>query len=400
MELTAGYPFWLINDGLPYHYPKLSANTSTQTLIIGGGISGALTAYYLTKAGIYCILVDGRSIGLGSTCASTSLLQYELDMPLHMLAARIGFQKATRAYQACGAAIDKLVALMDDIGYTAYETINSLYFSEHLSQRNFMQKECLVRQKAGFDVAFLSKEEIHQQYGLEAAWAILSQQGAAIDAYKLTHHIFQYAQPKGLQVFDRTKVTGIDYKDNRCIVTTAEGHTIKAAHIVNATGFEVVNFIKKGIVDFYCTYAVISEHTDNKEALWKDRVMMWNTEDPYLYMRLTTDNRVIVGGRDERFSNSITRETYLTKKANLLQEDFKKLFKDISFKREFAWSGTFGKTKDSLPYIGTYAATPNTYYALGFGGNGITFSVVAAQIITDILKGKRNEDAALFSFER
>ena len=56
-----------------------------------------------------------------------------------------------------------------------------------------------------------------------------------------------------------------------------------------------------------------------------------------------------------------------------------KFFLIVQFKKEFAWSGTFGKTKDSLPYIGPYKKTPNTYYALGFGGNGITFSVIAAE---------------------
>ena len=79
MELTAGYPFSLIKNGIPFEYPKLSKNVRSRVVVIGGGISGALTAYYLTEKGVDCILVDGRSIGLGSTCASTSLLQYELD---------------------------------------------------------------------------------------------------------------------------------------------------------------------------------------------------------------------------------------------------------------------------------------------------------------------------------
>ena len=90
MQLTGGYPFWLINDGLLYSYPKLLKNVEVNTIIIGGGISGALTAYYLTNAGIDCMLVDGRTIGLGSTCASTSLLQYELDTPLDALKGKIG----------------------------------------------------------------------------------------------------------------------------------------------------------------------------------------------------------------------------------------------------------------------------------------------------------------------
>ena len=89
MELTAGYPFSLIQHGLPFQYPKLQENISTEVVIIGGGISGALTAHFLTEAGIGCVLLDGRTIGLGSTCASTSLLQYELDTPLHQLRNRL-----------------------------------------------------------------------------------------------------------------------------------------------------------------------------------------------------------------------------------------------------------------------------------------------------------------------
>jgi len=83
-----------------------------------------------------------------------------------------------------------------------------------------------------------------------------------------------------------------------------------------------------------------------------------------------------------------------------LQKDFHKVLPKLSFKKEFEWSGTFGKTKDSLPYIGPYKKTPNAYYALGFGGNGITFSAIAAEIIRDLLCGQPNYDAKLFSFDR
>ena len=98
MELVAGYPYWLIKNGLLYQYPKLLENEKIRVAIIGGGISGALTAYYLTKAGIECMVVDSRTIGLGSTCASTSLLQYELDIPLHKLKKIVGDYRAVRSY--------------------------------------------------------------------------------------------------------------------------------------------------------------------------------------------------------------------------------------------------------------------------------------------------------------
>ena len=108
MDLITGLPYWLLKNGLVAGYPKLEKSIKTGIVIIGGGISGSLSAYILTKAGFECVVVDARNIGMGSTCASTSLLQYELDMPLSQLSALIGFQKAARAYQCCSEAIDAL----------------------------------------------------------------------------------------------------------------------------------------------------------------------------------------------------------------------------------------------------------------------------------------------------
>lgn len=397
MHLTGGLPFSLIKDGLLNTYPKLTENKEVHTVIIGGGISGALSAYYLTKAGINCMLVDCRTIALGSTCASTSLLQYELDIPLHILKEKVGEPAAITAYKLCSNAIDTIVQIMNDINFSDYQITPSLYFSTHRHEKKFMQKEFAARKNAGFNVSFLNEDELEKQYSLHAHYAILSQQGCIANAYTLTHALLQHSIKKGLQVFDRTAIKNIQYKKR--LLTTEDGYIIKTQNIINATGYEVVNFISKGIVDFYCTYAIASEQAQ-ENFFWKRDVMMWNTDEPYLYMRFTNDNRVIVGGRDEPFSNAFTRQTLLDKKARQLEKDFHKIFLQNNFKKEFVWSGTFGKTKDSLPYIGTYKKTPNTYYALGFGGNGITFSVVAAEILCDMICGKKNDNAKLFSFER
>ncbi len=181
---------------------------------------------------------------------------------------------------------------------------------------------------------------------------------------------------------------------------TEKGHSITANKIVNASGYEITEFINKKIVKLNSTYALASEHIQSPVPVWKDKTLLWNTADPYLYMRLTKDNRVIIGGRDEEFYNTSKRDKLIKKKTALLKKDFSKLFPDIELIPEFSWAGTFGSTKDALPYIGTYNKTPHTYYALGFGGNGITFSVIAAEIIRDMIIGGKNKDALLFSFDR
>ena len=117
-------------------------------------------------------------------------------------------------------------------------------------------------------------------------------------------------------------------------------------------------------------------------------------------MRTTKDRRILVGGRDEQFYNPKKRDGLILKKSKQLVRDFNKVFPNIDFKPEFNWTGVFGSTVDGLPFIGRYPKLPNGLFALGFGGNGITFSLIAAEILVDLIQGKNNADAQIFTFER
>lgn len=397
MTLKAGYPFWLIKDGLPFTYPKLDHDIDTEVVIIGAGISGALVRYYLINAGIDCVTVDARTIGLGSTSASTSLLQYEIDVPLYRLTEMIGKEKAERAYKLCGEAIDKLGKITKDRGVKYFEKKKSLYYATFKKDVSWLKKEYEARKDAGFKVRYLEADELEKEFGFKGYGAILSDQAAQTNAYMLTHCLLQHKYDK--DIFDRTEITAIKHSKTSVVLKTESGYTLKAKKLVYATGYEVVNFIDKKIVDLLSTYAVVSEQY-NERDFWKDDVLIWNTANPYLYLRTTPDNRVLVGGKDENFSNPAKRDKLINKKTKQLAADVNKLFPHLKFKPEFSWTGTFGSTKDGLPYIGPYDRLPNSYFALGFGGNGITFSLIAAEIITDLILGKPNKDFELFTFDR
>ena len=400
MNLTTGYPYWLVNSGLPNNYPKLEQSIKTDVVVIGGGISGALTAYYLTEAGVDCVVVDSRTVGLGSTSASTALLQYELDTPLSELAEQIGYESAARAYMMCSDSIDKIQSIAKKLKFNLFEKQKSLFYAAYKKDMNMLKIEFDIRKKAGFDVEFLEEKDVQGEFDFSAPSAILSAQGASIDAYMFTHALLKASSENGLMVFDRTEISNIEYKTKGVKLITDKGHEITANKIVNASGYEITEFIDKKIVKLNSTYALASEHIASPMPVWNNKVLIWNTADPYLYMRLTKDNRIILGGRDEEFYNPIRRDKLIKSKTAALVRDFSKVFPKIELVPEFSWTGTFGSTKDSLPYIGTYDKTPNTYYALGFGGNGITFSVIAAEIIRDMITGKSNKDAELFSFDR
>ena len=79
---------------------------------------------------------------------------------------------------------------------------------------------------------------------------------------------------------------------------------------------------------------------------------------------------------------------------------FNEKFPDKTFKPDYKWAGTFASTKDGLPFIGIHKKYPHAFFALGFGGNGITFSLIASEIITDLFHKAKNPHAELFSFQR
>ena len=400
MDLKSGYPYSLVKNGLVSDFPKLLKNIKTPVVIMGGGISGALTAYHLMQKGVDCVVVDARSIGLGSSCSSTSLLQYEIDVPLHKLSEMIGEKEAVRAYKLCEAAIDKLFTIAGDIGFNDIQARKSLFYAAAKKDVTMLRKEFECRKKAGFDVQWLTDEQVKKKMGFTAPSAILSETGAQTNAYLFTHALHRHGLKNGLQVYDRTEITTISHHQKGVTLITKDGFTIKAKSLIYATGYEVVKYISEPIVKLQSTFAVISEGLDGKKALWKENMLLWNTANPYLYLRTTPDNRILIGGRDENFYAPQKRAKLLPSKTRSLVKDFNKLFPEIPFNPEFSWGGTFGSTRDGLPFIGPYAKLPNSYFALGFGGNGITFSLIGAEMLSDHLSGKPMKDAALFSFER
>jgi glycine/D-amino acid oxidase-like deaminating enzyme len=399
MDLRSGYPLWLVRSGLPFNYPKLEKDARTDVLIAGGGISGALAAHYLLQNGIDCMLVDGRTIGLGSTCASTALLQYQVDIPLSEMSYKIGKEKALRAYRLCADSVDELERLCTKIGVKDFTRKPTLFYASYKKHARLIAKEYALHKQAGFKVQLWSKDLIRKRFGFSSEMALYSHHSAQTDAYRLTHALLQYNKGRGLQVYDRTFLKKIDHHKSGVVCKTENGFTIKAKKLLYATGYEAVKYISKKIVNLSSTYAIATEQGKDKQHWYAD-CLLWETRQPYLYMRSTNDHRIIVGGRDEEFYKPSLRDAKIKIKTKALHRDFEKLFPHIGLKTEFSWTGTFGSTKDGLPFIGEYDALPNSLFALGFGGNGITFSVIAARILADRIKGKSNPDSNLFSFNR
>lgn len=401
MKLKSNEPFWLIKNGITASYPSLKENIETEILIIGGGITGSLIAHQCVHDGYKTTLIDRREIGHGSTSATTSMLQYEIDIPLYKLIDMIGEEGAVESYRACYKAIDELGIITTKIkSDCGYEKKNSLYYASLKKHVSDLKKEFETRKKYNFPVEWLESEIIEKKYKIKHTYGgILSEQGGSIDAFRLTHSLLSYNYNKGLNVYDKTSIKKVVYNKNDVLVTTDDGLKIRAKKLIYCNGFESTEIIKDNFVKLLSTYAIVGERNEDPPSVLND-LLVWNTSEPYMYMRTTDDNRILIGGEDEEFTDSEKRDLMLGKKAIKLEKYLHKILPDESFRIDFAWAGTFGETKDGLPYIGKHPDFPRTYFVLGFGGNGITFSVIGMEIISKMLKGKTSKIADYFKFRR
>jgi glycine/D-amino acid oxidase-like deaminating enzyme len=305
-----------------------------------------------------------------------------------------------RAYLLCNEAIFKLRELCSRIDFPGFHSTDSLYYGAAKKDEQRLNDEYKKRKSIGLEVRFLDSRELKNDYSIAAHGAILSDNAAYADAYALTHSILQHTLKKGLKVFDRSCVTAARFVTKKIELVTEDNVKIKCNHVIYATGYEATEMIKKKIVDLRSTYVTISESMNDCDSLPFRKTLLWNTSDPYLYLRCTPDGRIIIGGRDDKFLNPSKRDAAIKGKTRSLVNDFKKLFPDLDFVPEFSWAGTFGTTRDGLPFIGRESPKLNKHFALGFGGNGIVFSLIAAELIRDSILGKKNPDEKVFSFDR
>lgn len=400
MNLHSHDPYWLMKSGMVTTYLSLQQDAETDVVVIGAGISGALTAYALSKKGLRVMVVDRRHAGIGSTAASTAFLQYEIDTPLHKLSAMVGEYNAVRSYELCRDAIYELQDICKNVRPVVdFHIRPSLQYGSYKSHVADLRKEYQARKQHGFKVDWLETKDIQQLYGFDAPAAILSKDGAEADAYLLTHYLLADCKQKGQGIYNNTEITDIEYHQRGTTLITNNNVKIKSRTVVIACGYESLRYIPHKIANIHSTYAMVSEPLP-QQTFWHKNSLVWETANPYLYFRITDKNRILIGGKDDTFYNPRLRDSRIKQKAKLLQEAFNKKLPHIPIRPDFSWAGAFAVTKDGLPYIGRLPGMPHTYFALGFGGNGITFSVIAAKIIADAIRGKPNNDANIFDFNR
>lgn len=403
MRLRSGYSVWQAHEptSAQAERPRSQRSLETDIAIVGAGITGAFLAERFTRAGRRVVIIDRRKPAMGSTAASTAMLLWELDASLLELEDRMGIEAASRISARCRRQVGLIGAVVNEFGIASdFRPRPSLYLAGDVLAPSDLREEHRLRQHLGIEGLYLDEGELATR-GLIGEAGLLYPGSAEADPVKLARGLLSAAVKRGAVVLSPAVASVYETTTDGVTIQTREGDVIWARTLVLANGYEMPDFVPAARHSFVSSWAIATAQAEATCMPWANGALLWEAADPYLYIRSTADRRVVIGGEDEEFSDPDKREQMMPQKMEaLLAKAAKRCpgMEDIT--PEFAWSGVFGETDDSLPMIGQVPGRPNCLAAFGYGGNGITFSAMAADLLESEMEGRPDEDAALYALDR
>jgi glycine/D-amino acid oxidase-like deaminating enzyme len=397
-DLRTGRSIWQgrRSSKVPIH--PLTRDVRADALIVGAGITGAMIADALSADGLTVALVDKRGPAQGSTMASTAMVLYEIDTPLTKLARKIGKADAVRAWRRSRLAVDAIAARLAELGVPGVAQRDSIYLAGDLLDPPGLLREHDARRSVGLASRSFDRRTLRRRFGIRAAAAIGGYGDLAIDPRKAAMAFLQAACERGASIYAPAEIVDIDAGRSGVVATANNGARIHARHLIFASGYEFPDSVPRKGHRIVSTWAIAT--VAQPRRLWPGQCMIWEAAEPYLYLRTTADGRVICGGEDEDFSDAEKRDALLPCKTETLRRKLGRLMPDLDTTVAFSWAGSFGTTATGLPTIGRIPALRNCWAALGYGGNGITYSQIASEIVAGAIDGREDSDADLFAFNR
>jgi glycine/D-amino acid oxidase-like deaminating enzyme len=208
---------------------------------------------------------------------------------------------------------------------------------------------------------------------------------------------------QGARFFERSAVRRIEAGRGGVRLRTAHG-VVEARQVVIATGYATSQFRPlAGRFQMSHTYVVATPPLNlrARRELGLADVMLWDTCRRYHYARWTADHRLLLGGADRPIGGGRPPAARLATAIAAIREHFERVLPALAdVALTHAWEGRFANTPDSLPYVGRHRRYPRHAFALGYGGNGMTFGSLAGRLLVEQWQGRRSPEQALFAFDR
>ena len=360
---------WLDNIEIP-EFPKLNYEDKTEVLIIGGGIAGILTAYYLKNKGIDCILVEKNRICHGVTAGTTAKITAQHGLIYADILKSDGKDKAEMYLKANLSALENYKRLCKDIDCD-FELKDNYVYSQ--SDRSGLEKEIGALEKIGYKAELVDTPNLP----LKTVGAVKFLNQAQFHPIKFIKEIV-----KDLKIFENTFVLEVDGKT---VVTNCG--KIKAENIVVATHFPFINTHGSYFLKLYQhrSYALALKGAQKLDGMYV------SDSKTGLSFRNYNDLMILIGGshRTGKREGGWRPLEELAHSAYPAAREVRR------------WAAQDCMSLDGVPYVGQYSAsTPELFVATGFNKWGMTSAMAAAMVLADLVMGRENPWAEVFSPSR
>lgn len=399
MDIHNGSLYW------PITHPDQGPRTVPERLdfydvvIVGGGMSGSLSALALAEAGLNVAILDKRQMATGSTIANAGILQYSNDIMLHELINQIGERDAVRFYQICYDAVKNLEKVAKLLPFSPDFVVRpSICYASTEDHVEKIRVEYETLQKYGFPCEYWGPNEFSDKMSFTKPGALVTYEDAEINPYKFVHGILDMVEEQDGHLFEFVEVNDAITEDDFLSIRTSAGE-FKARQIIYTTGYETVPVGKRIGSDINRSYAIATKPIGDFKK-WYKHSMIWETKRPYLYIRTTAEGRIIAGGLDEEIEHAPQSQAYIEERGEELSKQIQELFPHYSIEVDHAYAATFGESIDNLPFIGQHPTKEKHYYLLGYGGNGTVFSMLGSHILRDLIIYGNHPDSDLVTLDR
>lgn len=406
-ELHTGTYFWNTFPVDKTNWPKLDQSMSTKVLIVGGGMSGLLSAYMLFENNIDFILLEGNEIAEGSSLASTGLLQFSNDIMLYELRSQIGRQKADTFYRYCYDAMEQLKKMSSKLikhtGDTHFRPRSSMQYNSVPADIEKLQNEYDALSSIDLPCELWGKRQIEERFPFSKDIGLITHGDAEVNPFLCVNHLANYLTAQGCHLYERSIVTEMTSKASDLHIATVNyQYKIKAQYVIFAVGYQPKQLHQKLIKPILNrSYVIVTNQLPDLSS-WYNNYLLWESARPYLYLRTTVDSRIVAGGFDERTQTPNHDTASTSAKYNQLLHEVRTLFPSLELSIEYSWNATFAESADQLPYLGVDPNNPHIMYVLGYGGNGTVYSMLGAELMTSLILGSNdlNDLAQIVKLDR
>jgi glycine/D-amino acid oxidase-like deaminating enzyme len=380
---------------------------AADVIVIGGGMAGMLSAYLLSAEGKSVIVLEKDTVGSGVTAYTTAFLTQVLDTDFKDLVSVFGMENAKKIVDSHRAAYGLLqkIAVEHSIDCDFRTCSNYLYANtdkqfEDLKDEHGTALELGIESilepdgsKLGFQnkgyVEIRNQAKFHPLKFLEALRKLCEKQGVKI---------YEHTEATDVLTAEDAQKKGHEVAPESGVAVLVDGHVLCANWAIVAT-YEPFNeplrlYFKKGTYTTYVLEALVSGPYI-EEAIYED------LDNPYHYFRIDNQDkekgtaRIIIGGEDHRSDIHVDPE----RNFNALLEYLDSIVPSHDYEITGRWTGPILEPIDGLAAIGPLD-DDNILYATGFSGTGMTYSAIAATLLTDHIMNRENELSNIYAAHR